>query len=125
MEDFVQNQPTQARGTKEAAEDSGRIEMPISAEGTNGAGSDCSNKAGMIKRTEALASCVNSEIEALEKILYMLPSTAGGVPDAFLKCNDHTATLEMDGFEELCHESADASRSRRSSKRLVIALDDD
>lgn len=84
---------------------------------------DCNNHSDAIEETELLTSCVNSEIEALHKILYMLPTTAGGVPDAFLKCNEHAATLETDGVEELCHESADASRSRRNGERLVIALD--
>lgn len=119
----MENRNAQEKDMEEATGDKSPIEPGTFNEGAHQGQKDCNNHSDAIEETEVLTSCVNSEIEALHKILYMLPTTAGGVPDAFLKCNEHAATLETDGVEELCHESADASRSRRSGERLVIALD--
>lgn len=55
----------------------------------------------------------------------MIPDTTGGVPEAFLQCDEHAATLEVDGVEEIRHQSADASRLSRSGERVVIAVEDD
>lgn len=100
----------------------------VKTPGTEGVQGTCSGDsiyAAKDKETEDLTACVKDEVDALERILFMIPSTSGGVPDAFLKCSEHAATLEMDGVEEVCHRSADASRSRRHGDRVVIAVDDD
>lgn len=73
---------------------------------------------------ECMTAFVKEEVEALERVLFMLPKTSGGVPDAFLECSEH-ATLEIDGVEEVCHQSAEASRSKRSGSFVVINIDDD
>lgn len=75
--------------------------------------------------TRRLTALIQEEIQSLERILFMIPSTSGGVPDAFLMCSEHTATLEADGVEEVCHQSASASRLTRGDDRVVIAIDDD
>lgn len=119
----MENRNAQEKDIEGATGDKLPIKPGTLDEGAHRGPEDGNNHSDAIEETEVLTSCVNSEIEALHKILYKLPTTAGGVPDAFLKCNEHAATLETDGVEELCHESADASRSRRNGERLVIALD--
>lgn len=94
------------------------------------AGSACeSKKNGKSKpdcedsKTRALTARVEAEVETLRDILFKIPSTSGGVPDAFLKCTEHTPTLDVDGVEELRHSSAQESRSSRADAAVVI-LDD-
>lgn len=77
------------------------------------------------KTVHRLTNQIQDELNSLEHILFMIPSTSGGVPDAFLECNEHAATLEVDGVEEVCHQSASASRSRQGKDRVVVAIDDD
>lgn len=75
--------------------------------------------------TEVLTACVAREVDALERILFMIPDTTGGVPEAFLQCDEHAVTLEADGVEEVRHQSADASRLSRSGERVLITVNDD
>ena len=89
--------------------------------------SDCGRKdnhAVSDAETDGLTARVTKEVEALQQILYMFPSTPGGVPDAFLEQSQHAATLTADGVEELLHPSSAADRSARSEDRVVITVDD-
>lgn len=92
-----------------------------------GQGSDCGkkdNQAVLDAETGRLTARVTEEVEALQQILYMFPSTPGGVPDAFLERSKHAATLTADGVEELLHPSSAADGSGRSEDRVVITVDD-
>lgn len=98
--------------------------------GGGGAGSACESKSngkskpsGEDLETRALTARVEAEVETLRDILFKIPSTSGGVPDAFLECTEHTPTLDVDGVEELRHSSAQESRSSRADAAVVI-LDD-
>lgn len=82
------------------------------------------NHAVLDAETEGLTARVTKEVEALQQILYMFPSTPGGVPDAFLERSKHAATLTADGVEELLHPSSATDRSGRSEDRVVITVDD-
>lgn len=99
--------------------------VPAFAE--RGQGSDCGrkdNQAVSDAETEGLTARVTEEVEALQQILYMFPSTPGGVPDAFLERSKHAATLTADGVEELLHPNSAADRSGRNKGRVVITVDD-
>lgn len=72
----------------------------------------------------ALTAQVVAEVEILRDILFKIPSTSGGVPDAFLECSEQS-TLDVDGVEELRHESAAESRSNRRGGQVVVLDDDD
>ncbi|CAM9392252.1 unnamed protein product [Choristocarpus tenellus] len=72
----------------------------------------------------SLAKGVEDEIKTLKDILFRMPTTAGGVPDAFLECSSHSATLDVDGVQELSHRSRPACRNQGKTQ-TVIALDDD
>lgn len=74
---------------------------------------------------QGLTARVEHEVESLQLVLFSIPTTSGGIPQAFLDCSEHTATLEEDGVEEVCHQSASASRSSRGGDQVVIAVDDD
>lgn len=74
--------------------------------------------------TRVLTARVAAEVEMLRDILFKIPSTSGGVPDAFLECSEHS-TLDVDGVEELRHESAAESRFSRGGEQVVVLDDDD
>lgn len=122
-----------AAGEEEASGEPAAGKAPRVAESTSvpdcaerGEGSDCGRKKGQAAsdaETGGLTARVTEEVEALQQILYMFPSTPGGVPDAFLERSKHAATLTADGVEEF-HPSSAADRSGRSEDRVVIAVDD-
>ena len=95
--------------------------------GERGQGSNSGRKnsqADLDEQTGGLTARVTEEVEALQHILYMFPSTPGGVPDAFLERSTPAATLTADGVEELVRPSSADGRSARSEDRVVITVDD-
>lgn len=115
--------------TSTLAENGASIAQESNATSGKGSGSagddtgDDSNRLIVESDTRQLTARVVAEIKKLQIVLFGKPSTSGGVPDAFLACNEHSATLEVDGVEELRHESAAESRSSRGGQDIIVIND--
>ncbi|CAM9828313.1 unnamed protein product [Discosporangium mesarthrocarpum] len=72
-----------------------------------------------------LAEAVGKEISTLREILFSMPTTSGGVPDAFLECIEHMATLDEDGVQELSHHCTSYSQGVEDGHVVIDLRDDD
>lgn len=116
--------PAQEVATSASGEARGAKRLRPNQE-AQGSGSSDNSNVDRDAETQFLTACVAREVDTLEQILFMIPDTTGGVPEAFLLCNEHAATLEADGVEEIRHQSAEACRLSRSGERVLITVQDE